>query len=100
MWAQLDRIIEVASLPRVTFQLIPLDLGAHAAMDSTFVILEFNEPMVNDVVYVEGLVGNIYLESAAELKRYQQVFSRLRSIALSPEDSTALVAQRLTDDNW
>jgi uncharacterized protein DUF5753 len=99
MRAQLERIIEVASLPKVTFQLIPLDLGAHAAMDSTFVILEFNEPMVNDVVYVEGLVGNIYVESAAELKRYQQVFSRLRSIASSPEDSIALVMQRLTDDN-
>jgi transcriptional regulator with XRE-family HTH domain len=98
MRAQLERIIEAASLPKVTFQLIPLGLGAHAAMDSTFVILEFNEPIVNDVVYVEGLAGNIYLESAAELKRYKQVFSRLRSIASSLEDSIALVTRRLTDD--
>ena len=93
MRAQMERIVEVASLPKVTFQLIPVELGAHAAMDSTFVILEFDEPMVNDVVYVEGLVGNIYLESAADLERYKRVFSRLRSIALSPEDSIALVTR-------
>ena len=92
MRSQLERIAEVASFPKVTFQLIPVTLGAHPAMDSTFVILEFNEPMVNDVVYVEGLVGNIYLEGAADLQRYRQVFARLRSIASSPEDSVALVA--------
>jgi transcriptional regulator with XRE-family HTH domain len=93
MRAQLERIIKIASLPKVTFQLIPLDLGAHPALDSTFVILGFDEPMVNDVVYVEGFVGNIYLESQGELDRYGQMFSRLQSIALSSEDSIALLTR-------
>lgn len=93
MRAQLARIIEIASLPKVTFQLIPLDVGAHPALDSTFVILEFDKPMVNDVVYVEGVVGNIYLESAAELERYKQMFSRLQSIALDPEGSVAMATR-------
>jgi transcriptional regulator with XRE-family HTH domain len=91
MRAQIARIIEVANLPRVTFQLIPLHVGAHPALDSTFVILEFNKASVNDVVYVEGAVGNIYLESAADLERYRKLFSRLEAMALSPEDSIALV---------
>lgn len=91
MRAQLGHIIEAASLPNVTFQLIPLDYGAHPAMDSTFVITEFEEPTVNDVVYVEGLVGNIYLESVAELERYKGVFSRLSAIAEGPDESIALV---------
>jgi transcriptional regulator with XRE-family HTH domain len=93
MQAQLARIVEVASLPRVTFQLIPLDIGAHPAMDSTFVIIEFQESTVNDVIYVEGLVGNIYLESIAEVERYKQIFSRLQVIASSPEESVARVAR-------
>lgn len=92
MRSQLARIIKVAKLPKVTFQIIPVSAGAHPGMDSTFVLLEFDEPMVNDVVYVEGLVGNIYLEDAAELERYRRIFSRLRSIALNPEDSIALAA--------
>jgi transcriptional regulator with XRE-family HTH domain len=95
MRAQLGRIIEIAGLPKVTFQLIPLDLGAHPALDSTFVILAFSEPMVNDVVYVEGFAGNIYLESQGDLERYRQMFSRLQSIALRPADSIELL-RRIT----
>ena len=91
MRAQLERIIELASLPKVTFQLIPLDVGAHPGLDSTFVILTFETPMINDVVYVEGQVGNIYMEDVADLERYRQVFSRLQSIALNPEDSITAV---------
>jgi transcriptional regulator with XRE-family HTH domain len=90
MRSQLARIVKVAKLPKVTFQVIPVDVGAHPGMDSTFVLMEFGQPLVNDVVYVEGLVGNIYLEDAAELERYRFIFSRLSSIALSPEDSIAL----------
>lgn len=91
MRAQLVRIIEVASVGSVTFQLIPLQLGAHPALDSTFIILEFVNPWVNDVVYVEGVVGNIYLESVSDLERYKKLFARLQTIALNPEDSLALV---------
>jgi transcriptional regulator with XRE-family HTH domain len=92
MRAQLARLIEIANLPRVTFRIIPLRIGAHPALDSTFVILEFDNPSVNDVVYVEGAVGNIYLESAADLQRYKKIWAKLEAIALSPEDSTAFVA--------
>ncbi len=92
MGAQLARLVEAANLPSVTFQLIPLSVGAHPALDSTFVLLEFNKASVNDVVYVEGAVGNIYLESTTDLERYRRMFSRLEAIALSPEDSVDLVS--------
>ena len=91
MRAQLARIIEVAALPAVTFQLIPFAVGAHPGLDSNFVILKFDKPMVNDVVYVEGVVGNIYLESTGELDRYKRIFAGLQSIALDPEGSVAMV---------
>jgi len=91
MRAQLERIIEVASLPKATIQVIPFASGAHPGLGSNFTILQFNSLMVNDVVYVGGAPGNIYLESSADLERYKRVFDRLRSIALDPEDSTAMV---------
>ena len=93
MRSQLSRIAQAAALPKVTFQLIPFEAGAHPGLDSNFAILAFNKPMVNDVVYVEGAVGNIYLESVAELERYTGIFSRLKSIALDPEGSAAMVAR-------
>ena len=93
MHAQLARIISAAGLPKVTFQVIPFAVGAHPGLDSNFVILEIAEPTVNDVVYVEGAVGNIYLETAADLVRYRRIFSRLQSMALDPEGSVALVSR-------
>lgn len=93
MHKQLTWIIETARLPRVNFQLIPFHVGAHPGLDSNFVILSFNTPMVSDMVYVEGVVGNLYLEGAAELERYKRIFARLQSIALNPEDSVAMVTR-------
>jgi transcriptional regulator with XRE-family HTH domain len=90
---QLERIIEFAAHPRVTFQLIPLNVGAHPGLDGNFVILEFEGSMVNDVVYVEGPLGNLYLETAADLDRYRRLFDRLSSLALSQEDSVDLTAR-------
>ena len=93
MREQLARVLEVSRLPNVTFQVIPLAVGAHPGIMSNFVILDFDKPMVNDIVYVEGAVGNIYLESASELERYRRIFSRLERIALDPESSAAMVTR-------
>ncbi|MBV9853563.1 MAG: helix-turn-helix domain-containing protein [Streptosporangiaceae bacterium] len=93
MRAQLARIIEVAGMPKVNFRIIPLSVGAHPGLQSNFVILEFNRPEVNDLVYVEGAVGNIYLESPADLTKYKRILSQLQSIALDPEGSVAMAAR-------
>jgi transcriptional regulator with XRE-family HTH domain len=92
MAEQLQRIAEVTSNPNVTMQVIPYEAGAHPAMDSTFNILEFADS-VPDVVYVEGLVGWIYLDRPAEIDKYQQVFDNLCHLALSSKESIDLVAK-------
>jgi hypothetical protein len=61
-------------------------------MESTFSILDFQDP-VPSIVYVEGLVGFLYLERPQEIARYEQVFDRLQSIALSPRESIELIAK-------
>jgi transcriptional regulator with XRE-family HTH domain len=86
MRGQLDRLVEVSKRPNVTMQLIPYSAGAHPAMGSVFNILEF-AGAVPSVVYVEGLVGWIYLERPQDIDRYQQVFERLRTVALTPQES-------------
>jgi transcriptional regulator with XRE-family HTH domain len=90
MGAQLDRLIEATSLPNVTMQVISYTVGAHPAMDSTFSMLEFGAS-VPSVVYVEGLVGWIYVESPHDIARYRQVFEYLCTIALNPQESTKLI---------
>jgi hypothetical protein len=92
MAVQLDRLIQASGSSDITIQIVPYAAGAHPAMDSTFNILEFTGA-VPSVVYVEGLLGWIYLDRPAEIDRYRQVFEYLSSLALSPKESIELVAK-------
>jgi transcriptional regulator with XRE-family HTH domain len=92
MSAQLDKLIRVTDLPNVTIQVIPFGVGAHPAMDSTFSMLDFSGP-VPSVVYVEGLVGWIYIDNQRDIARYQEVFERLCTIALNPKESIELITR-------
>ena len=87
---QLDQIISASDYPNVAVQILPYDIGAHPALESDFTILGF-ESKARSIVYVEGLVGQIYVERQQEVERYQEVFERLHGIALGPKDSNTLL---------
>jgi transcriptional regulator with XRE-family HTH domain len=88
MAAQLDKVLEVDRGGLATIQVIPFDIGGHAAADSLFVLLEFDEDSnLPPVVFVEGLTGNQYLERKADIARYREAVESLRDTALSPRDS-------------
>lgn len=90
MNVQLTALIEAASLPNVTLQVIPYREGAYASMLSSFAILVF--PDGPGVVYIEGLTGDLYAEGA-DVDRCSRVFNELRSSALSPAESTAMITR-------
>lgn len=92
MREQLTRLIEEGERPNLDVHVIPYDVGAHPALESNFTILEFSGD-VPTVIYVEGLVGPIYVERQMDLDRYMLVLDKLRSMALSPQDSAKLVAR-------
>jgi transcriptional regulator with XRE-family HTH domain len=89
---QLGRITEAAARREVTIQILPFEVGAHPALESDFIILEFSGQAAN-TVYVEGLAGQIYLDRPQDVERYLQVFERLRRVADSPKDSAARIAK-------
>jgi transcriptional regulator with XRE-family HTH domain len=92
MRAQLDRILAWAALDRGSIQVIPFTVGAHAAADSNFDLLEFGDNTRQaPVVYVEGLVTNQIFERAGEVARYREAIEYLRDAALSTADSAALI---------
>ena len=93
MSAQISRVIEACELPNVTVRVLPFAAGAHPALDSTFILLEFEES-VPGVVYVEGLVGHLLLERVSDVQRYRQVFARLRTTSLNEQKSLDLMSRR------
>jgi transcriptional regulator with XRE-family HTH domain len=92
MGAQLEHLVEVASLPNVTLGVMPYSAGAHPAMDNAFSILDFAN-VAPTVVYVEGLMGWLYIERPQEVERYQQVFEYLCAMALGKEDTIELIRE-------
>ena len=91
MAEQLSKLLDMSARPNIVIQVLPYELGAHPAMESNFVILELPAP-TSDVVFVEGLIGSVYLDREYDLDRYHAVFEQLQSIALNPQDTGDLIA--------
>ncbi len=87
MKAQLDRILSLVREEKAAVQVIPYEVGAYGAVDSNFVYLEFAGTMLPDLVFVEGLASQLYLERPDELERYREALDYLRDEALNPRDS-------------
>jgi transcriptional regulator with XRE-family HTH domain len=93
MRGQLARLVEAAALDRVTLQVLPLRVGARPALAAGFILLSFGELGMPDLVYLEHPMGSVQLEKEADVATATMVFDRLRSLALSPADSVALVRE-------
>ena len=94
MSEQLSRLADACQqLPNVTVQVLPFDVGAHAAASGPFTILAFPEAPSLGIVYLEGQKGGIYLEDAIDVDRYNLVFQHLRASALSTAASWSLISE-------
>jgi len=94
MRGQLRRLAEASDLPGVRIQVLPNAAGAHPAITGEFTILRFPELIAPDVVYLENMTSNIYVEREAEVFRYSLAFERLSSLAMGPDESAALISRR------
>jgi transcriptional regulator with XRE-family HTH domain len=84
--SQLGRLLEVSMLPNVTIQVVSFDAGAHPGMIGSFTLVRFPISDDPDIVYIEGVTGDIFAEAEDALS-YQEVFDHLRAAALSPTAS-------------
>ncbi|WP_121389419.1 helix-turn-helix domain-containing protein [Actinokineospora cianjurensis] len=92
MAEQYKHLIEAVSQPRVTLQIVPFAVGAHPGMPGSFVILDFADPMDTDLIYLDSMAGDLFLESEQDIQRYTTMFDNLRAVALSPSASAQLLA--------
>ncbi|MEV4249592.1 helix-turn-helix transcriptional regulator [Streptosporangium canum] len=88
---QFHHLAEANRRPNVMIQILPYRAGAHPAMTGSFTIVGFPAPSDLDVIYLENMSSGLYLEDAADVRRYVTVFDYLRAAALSPADTTAML---------
>jgi transcriptional regulator with XRE-family HTH domain len=93
MKAQLLSLAESARRPNVTIQILPYDAGAHAGLDGRFTVLSFPDPADPDIAYVEGTMGDVYLESVEETGQHRTRFEQISTLALSPAESIRLLVR-------
>lgn len=55
--------------------------------------MDFRDPLDTDLIYIDSMAGDLFLESPADVSRYTMIFDNLRAVALSPDDSVAFVTQ-------
>lgn len=93
MQAQLRHLGDLTSSPHVTLQVIPFGVGAHAGMPGAFVVMDFADPMDTDLIYIDSMAGDLFLESDADISRYNFIFDNLRAVALGPDASATQIAE-------
>jgi transcriptional regulator with XRE-family HTH domain len=87
---QLRRLADLAYSPNVSIQVLPHSIGAHPGNDGAFWLVDFAPPDPS-VVHVEYRTGGIYIEQVEEVKIYSDIFMRLEDMAMSSEESLALI---------
>jgi len=92
LWGIADEAALRRHVGNVTFQVIPFDAGAHAGMPGSFIALQFAEESIPDVIYLDSMAGELFLEAESDVRRYKLVFEHLRAVAASPDASRKLIA--------
>ncbi|WP_096214159.1 helix-turn-helix domain-containing protein [Streptomyces sp. 2323.1] len=87
----LDHVLECTELRNVELQIMPLSRGVHAGMDGPLRLLE--TPTNRWYAYCEGQESGLLISDSKTISTLHMRYAKLRSQALTPEDSTSLLKQ-------
>ncbi len=96
MQRQLRRLLDDGARDNIEIRVLPFHNGAHPAVAGSFVLLDFPETTVHDLVYIESHLGGVYLEKDGDVDTYTRLYRSLADSALPPADSAALIESLLT----
>jgi transcriptional regulator with XRE-family HTH domain len=98
MYEQLFTLVERTKLSNVAVQVIPLNT-AHAAPGYNFHLLGFDDPDDKPVLFIDSFPGGMATSNTSEIQRARRLWEHLRSKALSPKRSAALI-EKIAEDLW
>ena len=97
MREQLSHLLDVATLPNITLQVMPFRFGMHAAEGGAFTILRFPESDLSDVVYVEQLWGALYLDKREDVDPYLTAMEQLCVESTTPGGTAEILGDILRE---
>jgi transcriptional regulator with XRE-family HTH domain len=93
MHKQLDKVLTMIRAHKADLRIVPFERGPGVAQDSNLVLLQFNGPGPDPVVYIEGLAADHLLVDKQDVDRYLEEIKRLKQSALDPGDSAERIEQ-------
>lgn len=93
---QLEHLLELLKMPNISLQIVPFDMSGYA-VESAFSLLQFAEPELPNIAYLEHLNGASYLEKPDELELYGRAFDRLTVDAETPDRSRQMLIKRIAE---
>ncbi|MER5372031.1 helix-turn-helix transcriptional regulator [Streptomyces sp. NPDC002553] len=91
----IDHLLTVGELRNVEMQVMPTVRESHAGLDGAVQLLE--TPANKWYAYCEGQRGGLLVSDPKEVSILHMRYARMRSQALTPEDSTSLLRQMRGD---
>lgn len=92
MREQLRNLVELARRPNIGIQIFPDRAGAHAAMVSPFMLLDFAAELFPALVYLETPTDSLYQDKPEEVERYDIIYRQVVADALPVEESVQYLA--------
>jgi len=92
---QLTHLLEVATRPNPTVQVLPFTAGLPPVTSGSFSVLESLATGAPDVVHLENKTRISFLDAEAEVHRYTQAFGLISRTALDPASSRQVIEAAL-----
>lgn len=87
MRRQLERLKDFAAEPHITIQILPFTRGAHPGMTGNFILLEFADSSLEDLVHLESIDSITIRDDTKLIGWYLEKFAKLEELALPPGES-------------
>jgi transcriptional regulator with XRE-family HTH domain len=94
---QVEWLIDLIAELNITVQVVPFQYGGHAPDGGTFTIMRLPETDLPDVVYMEYLTGEHFIDKPEEVSRYATVMERLSVAGTSPNRTGQILSRMLRE---
>lgn len=92
MHEQMEHLLDIGELPKVTIQVVPVRLSDHAGVNGSFQVLSLP---ASDIAYVETQNGGRVVEDGAEVRDHGLRWDRIRSRALPVDESRQMITKQM-----
>jgi transcriptional regulator with XRE-family HTH domain len=93
---QLRHLMAVAGRSNIRLQVIPFGSArVMAVLSGPVVVLDFPEPDLGSIMFLENFAGDLYVERGETLRRYLEIFEDVAADALSEAHSLDLISRLL-----